>query len=253
MSEFDRHARYYDVEHAGYQEDLAMYAGFATLAGDDGILELACGTGRCLLPLAESGARVTGLDISPAMLEVARQKVAARGLGDRVELVQGDMRAFELERGFRLIVIALNSLMHLATQEEQGAALRCAARHLAPGGRVVIDLFNPDVALPDTAQEGQLFLHCLKLLPESVHLLHFQSPRVDRSAQMIAMANFFDEIAADGTVKRFVAPFTLRYLTRGELDLLLPKSGLIAEGIYGTYDLDGFRGDSPRLIAVAGR
>jgi SAM-dependent methyltransferase len=250
MSDFDQHARHYDLEHQDYQDDLPMYAGFALAASGGGVLELACGTGRCLLPLAAAGNTVTGLDVSPAMLDVARQKIAASSLEGHVRLVQGDMRSFELGERFGLVFIALNSLMHLETREEQGLALAAAGRHLAPGGRLVVDLFNPDVALPEPSQEGQLFLHCLKVLPGGVHLLHFQSPTVDRGSQIVAMANYYDEIQPDGALPRYVTPFTLRYLTRGELELLVPRAGLEVEALYGTYDLDPCEGYSPRLIAV---
>jgi SAM-dependent methyltransferase len=253
MTDYDALARYYDLEHADYQDDLAMYAGFATaLEGTRlGALELACGTGRCLLPLAGTGTRITGLDRSPAMLAIAREKVAAAALEPRVRLIEGDMRDFSLGRNFGLVFIALNSLMHLETQGEQRRALACAAQHLAPEGRLIVDLFNPSVALPDEGQEGQLFMHCMKVLPSGAHLLHFQSPRVDRVSQLVTMANYYDEVAPDGQVKRLVAPFSLRYVTPGELELLMPAAGLELEALYGTYDLDPFGGDSPRLIAVA--
>jgi SAM-dependent methyltransferase len=254
MTDFDRLAQHYDLEHADYLDDLPMYAGFAQATGGDsgaGILELACGTGRCLLPLASAGHTVTGLDVSPAMLAQLQQKAEAAGVAQRVTAVQGDMRDFSLGRTFSLIYIALNSLMHLETQAEQQQALLCAARHLQPGGRLVVDLFSPDVALPDPQQEGQLFLHCLKTLPGGKHLLHFQSPSVDRAHQLVTMANYYDEIDAAGSVKRIVAPFTLRYLTAAELGLLLPTSGLLLDDLYGTYDLEPYQSGSPRLIAVA--
>jgi SAM-dependent methyltransferase len=252
MIDFDRLARYYDLEHADYVDDLPMYAGFAKATPPrSGILELACGTGRCLLPLAGAGHAVTGLDVSPAMLEQLHQKAVGAGLAGQVESIAGDMRDFSLGRTFGLIFVALNSLMHLETQAEQGAALASAARHLDPDGRLVIDLFNPDVALPEPVQEGQLFLHCLKTLPGGVHLLHFQSPTVDRARQLVSMANFYDQIGADGAVVRQVAPFALRYLSAAELELLLPIAGLTVEAIYGSYDLEPYDTGSPRLIVVA--
>jgi SAM-dependent methyltransferase len=252
MSDFDRHARLYDVEHADYDQDLAMYAGFAArYAGAEGVLELACGTGRCLLPLAAAGHAVTGLDISPAMLALARAKVTAAGVQDRATLVEGDMRRFALGRRYGLVFIALNSLMHLSTRDEQAQALGRAARHLTHDGRLVVDLFNPDVVLPDPLQEGQLFLHCLKTLPGGIHLLHFQAPTVDRATQVVSIANYYDEIAPDGAITRHWLPFTQRYLTRGELELLIAGAGLELEALYGSYELDPFASGSERLIAVA--
>ena len=245
------HARFYDLEHADYQEDLAMYAGFAVAAAKAGVLELACGSGRILLPLAASGSRATGIDLSPAMLALARQKVTAAGLARLVRLAQGDMCDFDLGRTFGLVVIGLNSLMHLETQHDQRRALTAAARHVAPGGRLIVDLFNPDVALPDQHQEGQLFLHCLKVLPGGAHVLHFQSPRVERAVQLVHMTNYYDEMQPGGQVKRHLSPFTLRYVSAGELTLLLEAAGLEVEALYGTYELDPYAADSPRLIAAA--
>ena len=245
------HARFYDLEHEDYQGDIATYAGFAARLDLQDVLEVACGTGRLLVPLAVTGARVTGVDLSPAMLAIAREKVAAAKLEDRVRLVQDDMRSVDLAHRFGLVIVGLNSLMHMDTQSAQLEALKNAARHLAPDGRMVVDLFNPEVVLPDAQQEGQLFLHCLKILPDGTHLLHFQSPRVDRPTQVIDMTNYYDEMPPDGRVRRHMAPFSLRYLTAGELRLLVQQAGLALEALYGTYELDPFQNDSPRLIAVA--
>lgn len=255
MTDYEALARFYDLEHSDYDEDLPMYAGFAAAvpANRWSVLELACGTGRCLLPLAARGVKITGLDNSPGMLELARQKVEAAALEHRVRLVQGDMRDFDLGGMFHFIFIALNSLMHLETPTEQRRALACAARHLADGGRLLVDLFNPQVALPDEQQEGLVFLHCARDLPDDGQRLHFQSPRVDRAAQVLTMANYYDDVASDGQVRRLVAPFQMRYLMPGELELLLELSGLRIEALYGTYDLDLYEATSPRLIAVAGR
>lgn len=253
VDEYASHARFYDLEHADYQEDLAMYAGFATAVEGGGVLDLACGTGRVTLPLAATGHRVTGIDLSPAMLDIARGKVAAAGLEDRVRLVHADMRHVDLGTTFGLVVITLNSLMHLETQAAQLEALACAAHHVAPPGRLVVDLFNPNVALPDEQQEGQLFLHCLKVQPDGTHLLHFQSPRVDRAGQIISMTNYYDEMAPGGQVRRHFAPFSLRYVTAGEVPLLVRAAGLEIEALYGTYELDPYDGESPRLVVVASR
>ena len=246
------HARYYDLEHEDYQDDVATYASFAARAGPAGVLELACGSGRLLLPLAASGARVTGVDLSPAMLGLTREKLdRAPNLAGRVTLVQGDMRTVDLGTRFDLVIVGLNSLMHLETQAAQLQALRNAVRHLSPTGRLILDLFNPEVALPESSQEGQLFLHCLKVLPDGGHLLHFQSPKVDRGTQVISMTNYYDELLAGGHVRRHLAPFSLRYVTPAELRLLLESAGLAVDALYGTYELDPFQDDSPRLLAVA--
>lgn len=251
---FDRLAEYYDLEHGDIQEDIPTWLDFAR-AADGPVLDLACGTGRVLLPLAQAGYAVTGVDISPEMLERARAKASSLALHHKPRLLLGDVRDLDIEppTSFGLAIVALNSLMHLATQEEQRRALACAGAHLVPGGRLVFDLFNPDVVV-DEAKDGQLFLHCLHYLGDTrSHLLHFQSPRTDRAGQTIQMHNYYDEIAPDGNVRRTLAPFRLRYLTQAEVRLLVPAAGLELDAVYGDYDLSPFTTDSPRLVVVARR
>jgi SAM-dependent methyltransferase len=118
--------------------DIRFYVAMARRARGP-VLELACGTGRVTIPIARAGIDVTGLDFSGTMLGIARKKAA----GLRVKFVRGDMKRFNLRRKFALIFIAFRSFQNLQTPAEQRACLRCARRHLAPGGRLVINLFDP--------------------------------------------------------------------------------------------------------------
>ncbi len=250
-ADFDRFARHYDDEHASYTDDLPMWEGFAYRASDTPILELACGTGRVLFPIARLGLNVTGIDISPAMLDITRAKAMKARLPGRLTIEEADMRAFSLGRTFGLAFIALNSLMHLESRAEQRQAFASVRRHLNQGGRFIVDLFNPDEGLPDESQESQLLLHCLKQRPDGSQLLHFQSATVDRGTQVVSVTNYYDDTGADGTVRRHVAPFRLRYVTVGELELMLEHEGFVVEDVYGSYDLEPFRNGSPRIITVA--
>ncbi|MCB0234494.1 MAG: class I SAM-dependent methyltransferase, partial [Anaerolineae bacterium] len=143
MSDFDRFARFYDLDYDSFQEDVAMYLGFAERTGGP-LLELGCGTGRLLLPLAEAGYEVTGVDMSEQMLAIARAKLDAGDLSDQATLLLADMREVQLEQRYRLAFIAINSFMHLTTMEDQLAALRTWRDALLPGGLLVIDVFNPN-------------------------------------------------------------------------------------------------------------
>lgn len=112
------------------------------------ILELGTGTGRILLPLAEAGHEVVGLDLSAAMLDAAAAKLDERPeLAVRARLVQGDMTDFDLGRRFALIIIPARSFQHVVTPSGQRAALRSAHRHLVPGGHLILDLFDPNFEL----------------------------------------------------------------------------------------------------------
>jgi SAM-dependent methyltransferase len=132
--------------------DIQFYCECARRFGGD-VLELGVGTARVAVALAEAGYSVTGLDLSPAMLERARQKSAALppAIAERLTFVQGDMRAFDLGRTFPLILVPFRAFQHLLEPSAQRSALTCMHRHLEPGGHLVIDLFDPrlEFCLPD--------------------------------------------------------------------------------------------------------
>jgi SAM-dependent methyltransferase len=246
------YARFYDLEFEGIDEDLLPIEQFALRAGSP-ILELGCGTGRVLLPLARSGFQVTGVDISPAMLEIARRKVVDEGLESCVTLVEQDMRALSLDRHFNMVFVAINSFSHLLSLDDQLVTLSRVRDHLRPGGLLLIDLFNPDLArLVDF--QGQVALDKIKVIDDpdtGRRVMRFRSEQVDLARQVIDVTYVADEVDAQGSVKRTIFPYSMRYLFRYELELLLRHAGFHVEAIYGSYDLDEFDADSAKLLAVA--
>ena len=250
MDNFDLYARFYDLDFGDRDDDLLLIQEFAARCGPP-ILELACGTGRALLPLARAGYQVTGVDLSAAMLEIARHKVAAAGLADRVTLVQQDMRQLALEGRFSLAFITFNSFAHLLTTDDQLAALTRIRAHLHPGGLLLLDLFNPDLVLLLEAR-GQVVLDRVMTDPDTGHrLIRFHTQTVDLGRQILHVTFIVDEVDGQGGVRRTLFPFSMRYLFRGELELLLRHAGFELEALYGSYDLEEFSGESERMIAVA--
>lgn len=137
----------YDLTSLGVPGDVAYFSKLAKKAGH--VLELACGTGRVTLPMARTGARVTGLELNEDMLTHAQTKADALDASTckRLTLVHGDMRDFKLRKKFPLIVIPFRAFQHLLTVPEQRSCLGCCRKHLAPGGRLVIDLFDPNLRI----------------------------------------------------------------------------------------------------------
>ena len=125
-------------------QDVAFYLNAAKKYGGP-VLELGCGTGRITIAIAETGLRITGLDLSSRMLARASEKRAALGreVRDRVRLVQGDMTQFDLGEKFRSILIPFRPFQHLLELEQQMACLHCAKRHLTPDGRLIVDFSRP--------------------------------------------------------------------------------------------------------------
>lgn len=252
MNAYRSLARFYELEHADFKDDLAMYQGFARRWGSP-ILELACGTGRVLMALAQTGHTVVGLDSSPTMLAMARRKIAALpfDVGARVTLAEADMRYVSLGERFALIIVALGSFMHLATPDDQVRTLTGARRCLATDGLLLIDLPNP-IPFLLTDPGRQLTLHRQLTDPSTGHtILKFVSSRFDHARQLQEVTLVYDELGEGAVVRRTVLPLTQRYFFRYEMEWLLDKAGFVVEQVYGSYELEAYEESSERLIFVA--
>ena len=138
--------------------DIAFFVDAAKAAGSP-ILEIGCGTGRVLIPTARAGLDIVGLDASPSMLAVCRERLRSESAGvqGRVQLVQADMRAFDLGLTFDLITVPFRPFQHLITVQDQRACLATLRRHLTDQGRLILDLFNPSLDALAGWEEGKEF------------------------------------------------------------------------------------------------
>jgi SAM-dependent methyltransferase len=184
------------------------------------VLELACGTGQLTIPLALQGLPTVGLDLSRAMLEVA--KVRASAARAPVAFLQGDMRDFAFGRDFKLIIVARNSLLHLLSTADLLAALTAVGRHLARDGVFAFDVFNPDVSLL-ARPPGQRFpvmeVSTTRFGPLSVEATHDydSETQVNRGTWYISAPDRRDA---------WTVPMVLRSIFPQELPLLLSAAGL---------------------------
>lgn len=247
---FDVMAPFYDWEHADFRDDVEMYVAFARRTGGPA-LELACGTGRVVLPLARRGVPVVGLERSWAMLRIAHGKLQRAGpLPGRVWLVQGDMRRFSFRRRFSLILLSLDSFALLTERADQIAALEHVRQHLDRRGLLVMDLSNGNQVCPE---EGEQVVHSLTRHHEESGSLvtKWGVLRVDPARQVLHYLFFYDQVPPGGLLSRNAVEVELRYFTRAELELLLERAGLEPAEVYGDYALSPFGAGSPRLIMVA--
>jgi SAM-dependent methyltransferase len=217
------------------------------------VLELGCGTGRLLLPLAQSGHAPTGVDISPALLEIARRKLEQAQVASQVMLVEGDLRSFRLpRRDYAFAFCTSNTLMHLSTPADQLAALRNAAGHLRAGGLLLIDLFHPDIARLMEVH-GVMELADQWETADGGHVVKWSVRTLDLAAQIQETLFIYDETAADGKLRRTLCPFTLRYLWRNEAELMLAAAGYVVEAVWGDFDGNPYDSQSEHLILVASK
>lgn len=252
LEAMNRAARFFDAEYADYRDDIPILRAYAERTGGP-ILELGCGTGRALIPLAQAGYAVTGVDVSPEMLRLAQARAEAAGVARRVTLLQGDYATTPLGGPYPFACILMNTFLHLTTQADQLRALRHWHQHLTPGGLLLIDILHPDIG--QLAQlDGRIELDRLWHDPETGHTVMKSLARtVDPARQTLDVTLIYEEITAAGEVRRTLVPFTLRYLWRFEAELLLDKAGFRVEAIYGGWDLGPFDSDSERIILVAQR
>lgn len=245
--------RYYDAENVDFVEDLILYSTLADEAGDP-ILDLGCGTGRVMLHLAQDGYRTVGLDRSEAMLERGRRKLKSMpDLAPRARFVHGDALNPALDERFKLIIVPYNTFMHFSEQDDQLTVLRQCARLLDEDGLLVLDLPNAGEMVA-TQGDGSLSLERTFSVPDTGHLvMQFSVSEIDRAAQILHLTWVYDEVAADGALRRTVAPLALRLVFPGEMDLMLAGAGLERVETFGDYLRGPFEDGCPRMIVVAQR
>ncbi len=212
------------------------------------MLELGCGTGRIAVPIAADGHRVVGLDRSAAMLDRGRRRAA--GANAQVDYREADMRQFELEETFRLVLIPFNSFL-LLEPEQRSSCLSCIRRHLAAGGRLAVDVFQPD---PHTiaGAEGVVVEEWTRDDPAiGGRVTKFVSSRA--TVERTTFSFRYDEVGADRTVRRHGQSATLHHLYRREAELLFAAAGLGVESIHGDYDGSPADEHGSRLLIVARR
>ena len=235
--------------------DVSFYVQAGLDAGGP-VLEIGCGTGRVLIPTARAGIQITGLDFSEHMLAICRQRLGAEAeeVQSRVQLLQGDMRKFELEGRFQLVTIPFRPFQHLLTVEDQQACLACIYRHLLPGGRLVLDLFNPSLeALTRPNLGEELGQEPEFITPDGRHVTRRnRTVARDYFNQINQVELIYYVTHPDGREERLVHAFPMRYLFRYEAEHLLVRSGFTIEQLFTDFDGNPYGTSYPGdLIFVA--
>jgi len=245
-------AAFFDADFGEYDEDLEVLQAYGRRTGGP-LLELGCGTGRALIPLARAGFKLTGVDISPEMLRIAAGKVKAAGLGRKVALIQGDYADTPETGQFEFAFTLMNTFLHLLTQADQLRALGHWRNLLAPDGTLLIDVFHPNVQ-ELAALDGRVEWDKRWTNPETgATIMKLLARTVDLAEQVVHVTHIYDEVSVDGQMRRTLAAFDLRYISRFEAELLLDRAGFDLEAVFGDWQLGPFESDSDRLILVARR
>jgi SAM-dependent methyltransferase len=239
------------------RSDVAFYIDAAKRSGGP-VLEVGCGTGRVLVPTVEAGIRVTGVDCSEEMLGVCRERLKRlpEAVRSKARLVRADMREFDLGEEFPLITVPFRPFQHLLTVDDQLGCLEHLRRHLARGGRLVLDVFNPSLhsLVADNVGE-EIGEEPEFTMPDGSRVVRtYRTVSRDLFNQIIEVELIYHVTRPDGGEERLVDAFPMRYLFRFELEHLLARAGFRLERLYGGFDGSpyGSAGYPGELIAVAG-
>ena len=240
MDAYDGLAPLYDAWAEHMEDDIPFYVALAREAAPGPIVELAVGTGRVAVEIArQTGRRVVGVDMSAGMLDAARAKAAAAGLGALVDLRLGDMRdlgtgTLALAAPAALVVCPFRSLLHLEGWAAKSAVFRSVAAALAPGGRFAWNafVFDPHIAASNdgyASRHGDLWEH-------------IEHAPADNRIDLTVYAG------APGVEPRTVH---LWWCTRSEWEGLAAQAGLEIESLYGWFDGAPFDDRSSEFVFVA--
>lgn len=226
----------YDAEYGGYQGDFDL---FLNLIDHGKVLDLACGTGRLTIPLAQKGLQVTGLEISQPMLERAQDK--ASGLG--IKWVQGDITNFDLDDNFDLITLAGNSFQALLTIEDQLNLLRCVKAHLKPKGLFVFDTRNPQPSELKSTDDFQYWHSFLDPANETVRVYGKQMLDANRLIVTYTTKRVWQGHETATTVE-------LKYTSENDLIDILHQAAFNQIKVFGDYQKSRFLPSSQSIVLI---
>lgn len=237
------------------RRDVAFYLDEARRASGP-VLEIGCGTGRILLPIARDGIAITGLDGSRLMVERLRRRLMDESaeVRSRVTVVEGDGRHFDIGGKFALITAPFRVFQHMVQHADQVGFLQSVARHLAPGGRFVFDVFNPrfDLLVKDRRE----------ITIDTPELEMPDGRRLSRGSRIMNV-RWVDQVSEvelhwyltnrDGGKQEFVQPFEMRWYTPSEIEHLAARCGFRVEAAYGTMERGPLVDGAPEQLWVLSR
>ena len=235
--------------------DIAFYLGVATDVGAGArVLDVGTGTGRLALPLARAGHPVVGVDSSPAMLARARAKLDAEApeVRVRVTLMQADGRAFEAPGApFDLAIAPFRVLQHLPAREDQLRLLATIRAHLPVGGRLALDVFNPNYAALASDRSAEVEDTAEQQLPDGRHFRRAMRIASVRFVEQVSEVELIYYVRMRSDTSRHVQSFPMRWFTPSELVHLVERAGFRPDALFGGFDRRPLSDGAPELVLLA--
>jgi SAM-dependent methyltransferase len=239
----------YDLMVGNIPYGLDFYVDLAREA-DGPVLDIACGTGRILLPCMQAGVDIEGLDKFEPMLKTLRVNATALGLSPRLH--QADMSDFSLPRRFELVMIPFNAFIHNMTQEAQIRCLQLCREHLLPGGELTFDTFFPSIEIIGSPQNTRVPEGEIPHPETGLPMRNYDRRTFDRVAQVQHSLNEFELLAGDGSVLTvYRSQVSSRYVYKHEMELLLRVAGFAQWEIYGAFDRRPLTRENDAMVVSA--
>ncbi|MGQ4834621.1 MAG: class I SAM-dependent methyltransferase [Candidatus Asgardarchaeia archaeon] len=244
---YDLTASFYDNEYGLGYSDVIFFSKVARTSGDP-VLEIGCGTGRILLPIAENGFKAWGLDKSEEMLRIFQHKLQTYSHNPPdVTLVQGDVLNFRIKKKFKFIFFASNTFLHLDGVSAKYKALHTVKEHLLDNGILVIDVFNPESK--DIIIDNLYRMNGYPIIHNGDRFIVYAFPKHFPENAKIIVEKTYYRISENGLDELFSTNFVINYITKSRLEEIANKAGLEVVASYGDYDFSQFSTkDSPRII-----
>lgn len=235
----------YDLVHekSADSEQVAFYERQISKYGSP-VLELACGTGNYLVTLSQNDVEISGLDISDEMLHAAERR--AEHENTATNLINADMRSFDLNQKFALVFVAGNSFQHLNILQDVEACFASVKKHLEPAGRFIVEVFNPSLELLNRSPNERYFVGEYKTKDGWIVLT--ENVRYDAATQINHLDwHYKNQFAREEQT----VSFTMRQFFPTELDALFRYNNFQIEHKFGDFDESNFTSQSPKQIVVA--
>ena len=222
------------------------------------VLELGAGTGRVTIPIAEDGVTIHALDANPDMLGALRRKIAGLKptVAERILITEADMRQFDLNETFPLVICPFRAFLHNLTHDDRLACLERVREHLRPGGRFAFNVFHP--SLEYMARNAGAFSGVWRWtrtcrIGDGTHVLCSEATTYDTVRQRLSSQHRYEVFGNDGNlVRTFLHQLELAYLYEPQIRQLLEQAGFGSIRIAGAADDRPFEKDTDELFVEAG-
>lgn len=250
-------AQMYEVMHASFDPgDIDWYRARAKVA-DGPVLELGAGTGRTLLPIARDGVVIDGLELDAGMRDFLQAKLARESdaVHQRVRVIAGDMRDFQVGTTYALITIPYRAFLHNTTEADRAACLQCCMEHLQPGGMLAMNVFHPSLTFMSHnrgEREGIWRWREEQPHPDGGFVCLTDATKYDSIRQIVHARLRYDHYDEAGRLlNTFMQRLEIAYLYPGDVHAILQRAGFIDITIEGGFEGKPLDDDGSEMAITA--